>query len=162
MTGNGSGAATGAQQKRLLVIKNKVLRADSLTANKQTISTPNNGQFTSLIPPNSNSGTTGAAAVQQSKVIRMVNQAGPSQQNIAAINALKDKIESTKRQFNDKFNTKKAQQASLLENVNRELQELKKEQGLDRKLRKSDAVYPDYQRALEIAEELKAVRVEKK
>ena len=49
-----------------------------------------------------------------------------------------------KRQFNDKFNAKKAQQASLLENVNRELQELKKEQGPDRKLRKSDAVYPDY------------------
>ena len=49
-----------------------------------------------------------------------------------------------------------------MENVTRELQELKKEQGPDRKLRKTDPCYPDYMRALEITEELKALRAEKK
>lgn len=49
-----------------------------------------------------------------------------------------------------------------MENVTRELQALKKSEGPDRKLRKSDPCYADYTRALEIAEELKALRVEKK
>lgn len=49
-----------------------------------------------------------------------------------------------------------------MEIVTRELQELKKKEGQDRKLRKTDASYPDYLRALEIADELKGLRTEKK
>ena len=48
-----------------------------------------------------------------------------------------------------------------MDSVTRDLQDLKKKEGPDRKLRKSDPCYADYLRALEIAEELKAVRAEK-
>lgn len=49
-----------------------------------------------------------------------------------------------------------------MENVTRELSELKKEHGQERKLRKSDSSYPDYLKALEIAEEIKQLMAEKK
>ena len=48
-----------------------------------------------------------------------------------------------------------------MDSVTRELQDLKKKEGPERKLRKSDPCYSDYVRALEIAEELKAIRAEK-
>jgi len=103
-----------AQQKRLLVIKNKVLRAESLNSNRQSGSTPNGQQ--ALI------------AGQASKVVRIVNNQGASNQPTqTALNALRDKIEQTKKSYNEKFNAKKVQQTTLMENVSRELQELKKE-----------------------------------
>ena len=49
-----------------------------------------------------------------------------------------------------------------MENVTRELQDMKKKEGPDRKLRKTDPCYADYMRALEIADELKGLRSEKK
>ena len=39
---------------------------------------------------------------------------------------------------------------------------MKKKEGPDRKLRKTDPCYADYMRALEIADELKGLRSEKK
>ena len=49
-----------------------------------------------------------------------------------------------------------------MEKCKRELDELKKEQGPERKMRKSDPFYPDYLRAMELAEEIKALIIEKK
>ena len=42
------------------------------------------------------------------------------------------------------------------------MEELKKEQGPERKMRKSDPFYPDYLKAMELAEELKPLIIEKK
>ena len=49
-----------------------------------------------------------------------------------------------------------------MEKVNRELDELKKEYGPERKMRKSDPFYHDYLRAIKLSEEIKALVVEKK
>jgi len=49
-----------------------------------------------------------------------------------------------------------------VEIVTRELQDLKKKEGPERKLRKTDPCFADYMRAQEIADELKSLRSEKK
>jgi len=49
-----------------------------------------------------------------------------------------------------------------MDKCTKELADLKKEQGPERKLRKSDPFYPDYLKALEIAEEIKGLMAEKK
>ena len=49
-----------------------------------------------------------------------------------------------------------------MEHVKRELALLKKKHGEERSFLKSDPFYPDYLRALEIAEEVKVLKVDKK
>ena len=51
---------------------------------------------------------------------------------------------------------------ALTEHVKRELALLKKKHGEERSFLKSDPFYPDYLRALEIAEEVKVLKADKK
>ena len=88
--------------------------------------------------------------------MRIVNQSS------SASNVLKDKMEATKRTFNEKINAKKVQHSALMDMCTKELDELKKKDGPGRKLRKTDPFYPDYLKALEIAEEIKQLMAEKK
>ena len=71
-------------------------------------------------------------------------------------------MEATKRTFNEKINAKKVQHSALMDMCTKELDELKKKDGPGRKLRKTDPFYPDYLKALDIAEEIKQLMAEKK
>ena len=75
---------------------------------------------------------------------------------------MKEKMEATKRTFNEKINTKKVQHSALMDMCTKELDDLKKKDGPGRKLRKTDPFYPDYLRALEIADEIKQLMADKK
>ena len=75
---------------------------------------------------------------------------------------MKEKIDAAKKSYNEKQKAKKSQQANLMESVTQQLQDLKKKEGPERKLRKTDPCYADYMRALEITDELKGLRSEKK
>ena len=71
-------------------------------------------------------------------------------------------MDSIKRTYNEKIKAKKLQLKAIMDMCNRELAELRKKQGPERKMRKTDPFYADYQRALEIDEERKALEVELK
>ena len=108
------------------------------------------------MPPTSN-----LNQVPQPQIMRIVNQTSQSS-GYHSQNAVKEKMEATKRSFNEKINAKKVQHSALMDMCTKELDELKKKEGPSRKLRKTDAFYPDYLRALEIAEEIKQLMADKK
>ena len=92
--------------------------------------------------------------------MRIVNQVSSSS-NSKQPTALKEKIDQTTKQFNEKINEKKVKHAALMDHVKKELAKLKKEHGPDRAFLKSDPFYPDFLRAQELAEEVKVLKTEK-
>lgn len=79
----------------------------------------------------------------------------------SAQNSYKEKLTQTKKSYNEKINALQAQHKALMEPVYKELAELKKQDGEQRKLRQTDSTYPNAVKARQVEKEIKTLIAEK-